>query len=133
MWTLSEGLEVVRGIQQPIRAYGYHVAIGGGVVNKGQSDKDLDLYFLPMNGASTPPADALALRAYLVTEFGTEYPLGGGPVPVTPGIKRLELGEILADYGPVPTWIGGRFTYYMGWGIRRTGLTAPRRIDVFIA
>lgn len=49
MWTLDTGLRVVRALQQPIRQFGYHLAIGGGVVNKGESQKDLDLYFLPMS------------------------------------------------------------------------------------
>lgn len=50
MWDLEGGVAVVRALQQPSRTYGYHVAIGGGVVNAGRSDKDLDLYFLPMGG-----------------------------------------------------------------------------------
>lgn len=50
MWDLDAGLLVVRMLQQDVRAYGYHVAIGGGVVDNGVSNKDLDLYFLPMGG-----------------------------------------------------------------------------------
>lgn len=32
------------------RQFGYHLALGGGVLNTGESKKDLDLYFLPMGG-----------------------------------------------------------------------------------
>jgi hypothetical protein len=50
MWDIDAGLLLVRTIQQDIRKFGFHVAIGGGVVNNGFSEKDLDLYFLPMGG-----------------------------------------------------------------------------------
>lgn len=50
MWHLSDGLALVRTLQQKIRPMGYHLCIGGGTVNNGNSEKDLDLYFLPMGG-----------------------------------------------------------------------------------
>lgn len=53
MWSLAQGIGVVQALQKPAREYGYHVAIGGGVVNKTFSEKDLDLYFLPMGGFNT--------------------------------------------------------------------------------
>lgn len=57
MWQLEEGLKFVRELQSVVKAVNYHVAIGGGVVNNGHSDKDLDLYFLPMdNGIVSVPA-----------------------------------------------------------------------------
>jgi hypothetical protein len=59
VWSLDEGLRLLRGLQQPIREYNYHLAIGGGVVNKGHSEKDLDLYFLPMNSTGIKQPDAL--------------------------------------------------------------------------
>lgn len=50
MWEINAGINMVRVLQEPVRAYNYHIAIGGGVINKGFSEKDLDLYFLPMGG-----------------------------------------------------------------------------------
>jgi hypothetical protein len=50
MWTLEKALIVVRAIQPHTRKYNYHLCLGGGVLNKGESNKDLDLYFLPMGG-----------------------------------------------------------------------------------
>lgn len=48
VWTLAEGLDLVRILQPKLRALDYHVVIGGGVINKGVSTKDLDLYLLPV-------------------------------------------------------------------------------------
>jgi hypothetical protein len=47
---MEQGLRVVRALQPATREFGYHLALGGGVLNKGESNKDLDLYFLPMGG-----------------------------------------------------------------------------------
>lgn len=55
MWTLDEGLALVRQLQPLTRAFNCHLAIGGGVVNAGQSEKDLDLYFLPLDGTQDEP------------------------------------------------------------------------------
>ncbi len=45
-WTLEEALILVRALQPTAWQYGYHLCLGGGVLNKGVSSKDLDLYFL---------------------------------------------------------------------------------------
>lgn len=77
MWDIDSGLTVVRLLQQDIRKFGYHVAVGGGVVNKGFSNKDLDLYFLPMNGLGRgKPSDPMRLHAYLEKLWGPSQPLG---------------------------------------------------------
>lgn len=47
-WILEDALRLVRDIQPGTRKYQYHLCLGGGVLNNGQSKKDLDLYFLPM-------------------------------------------------------------------------------------
>jgi len=59
MWTLDEGREIVAQVQQNSRAYGYHVAMGGGVLNNGESSKDLDLYFLPLDADSPAHPDSV--------------------------------------------------------------------------
>ena len=50
MWTLDEALALVRSLQPLANREGYHIALGGGVLNKGLSFHDVDLYFLPMDG-----------------------------------------------------------------------------------
>lgn len=47
-WKLEDGLKLIRALQLATRKYGYHLALGGSVLNKGESQKDLDLYFLPL-------------------------------------------------------------------------------------
>ena len=69
LWTLDSGLELVRFLQPLTRDYGYHLALGGGVLNNGLSHKDLDLYFLPLDDRDTYPDDE-ALVAFLNTLWG---------------------------------------------------------------
>ena len=52
-WTLEEALKLVRALQPGTREFGYHLALGGGVLNNGVSEKDVDLYFLPLD--NQPP------------------------------------------------------------------------------
>lgn len=49
MWGLSEALDVIRPLQFKALQYGYHLALGGGVLNKGMSDNDLDIIVLPLD------------------------------------------------------------------------------------
>lgn len=76
-WHLEQGIYTVRALQPVIREYGYHVAIGGSLVNKGYSEKDLDLYFLPMGGLKEhEPSEPDKLLAYLVSIWGEARPIG---------------------------------------------------------
>jgi hypothetical protein len=43
IWTLPEAITVIQAYQSTFRAYSYHVGICGGVINNGNSRKDLDL------------------------------------------------------------------------------------------
>lgn len=61
-WTLEEALPLIRILQPQTRQYGYHLCLGGGVLNTGRSEKDLDLYFLPM---SPSEGNADSLQAWL--------------------------------------------------------------------
>jgi hypothetical protein len=80
MWNLEQALDVVRSIQDVIREYGFHVCLGGGVLNTGESRKDLDLYFLRLtveDAESDPPALLAFLRIMWNDEgesLGNEYP-----------------------------------------------------------
>jgi hypothetical protein len=49
MWAITDALTVVRSMQYTARGFNFHIALGGGVLNRGESEKDLDLYFLPMD------------------------------------------------------------------------------------
>ncbi len=56
MWTLDEALDAVRNIEEHIIPAGHHCALGGGVLHKGCSGKDLDIFIYPHNGRKLNPA-----------------------------------------------------------------------------
>jgi len=70
MWTLVEGCDVIRNIQEAVKPYGYHAALGGGVLNNGCSDKDLDIYFLELDVDSG--SNPHNLLAFLQDHFEVE-------------------------------------------------------------
>ena len=75
-WTLEDGLKLVRAIQQECREYGYHVALGGGVLNVGKSGKDLDLYFLPLDNSKFGEPKPADLVGWLSKLWGRPEPIG---------------------------------------------------------
>lgn len=54
MWTLESGIEVCRVVEALLDPAGFHCALGGGVMKKGSSQKDLDIFVYPhkSNGCS---------------------------------------------------------------------------------
>lgn len=87
MWTLDDGLAVVRSLQPLTRQFNYHLALGGGVLNNGSSDKDLDLYFLPLGYTKEEDNEkrlakiqenADNLLKFLESMWGKSEPIGNG-------------------------------------------------------
>lgn len=76
MWNLVEALELIREIQSKIRELDYHILLGGGVLNKGTSEKDLDLFFIPLNGYDGQHED---LIIFLFNRFGYLEPIRDSP------------------------------------------------------
>ena len=74
MWTLLEALPLIRALQPETRKFGMHLALGGGVLNKGESKKDLDLYFLPMDNGGK--VEVALMLAFLESLWGTSEPIG---------------------------------------------------------
>jgi hypothetical protein len=74
-WKLDDGLNLIRAIQEKTKKYGYHVALGGGVLNNGESKKDLDLYFIPFNNPKFPQSTE-GLIDWLESLWGTPRELG---------------------------------------------------------
>ncbi len=68
VWTLENGLELVRAVQLGSRNFNYHVALGGGVLNNGTSKKDCDVYFLPLDNGD--PSNHLGLLGWLFGQWG---------------------------------------------------------------
>ena len=67
MWTITDALNLIRDLQLNLRKVGYHLALGGGVLNRGGSAHDLDLYLLPIYNKGTRDF-AAALNVF--TEWG---------------------------------------------------------------
>ena len=67
IWTLEDALDLIRPLQPLARDVGYHITLGGGVLNLGVSAKDLDLFCLPLNGGE---GDKAALWVLLDTVLG---------------------------------------------------------------
>lgn len=76
MWTFENAIRVIRALQPATREFNYHLALGGGVLNKSYSNKDLDLYFLPMGGfGSKSKEDPDGMLAFLERLWGKSTPL----------------------------------------------------------
>lgn len=71
-WTLIEGLKLVRGLQSNVKEFGYHISLGGSVLNHGESRKDLDLYFHPLENGKENFAN---LISYLTKMWGEYAPI----------------------------------------------------------
>ena len=54
-WTLEEALPLIREIEPLVRELNYHTCLGGGVLHQTGPRKDLDLFFIPLNGHDSNP------------------------------------------------------------------------------
>lgn len=81
VWTLDEALAQIRALQPVVRPLGFHLALAGGVLNKGESRKDLDVVVLPLAGFAegvNPDYDGLRLALWRtwgpMTDIGADIP-----------------------------------------------------------
>jgi hypothetical protein len=121
-WTLDEGLDLSRALQPVTRKYGYHLTLGGGVLNKGESNKDLDLFFLPMDSTKpdAPKTDPAGLIEWLDGLWGVGGYIGGKVDPTTEE-QRLHMAlPVYEGLKDSPYWTKRKYNYH--------GL----RIDVFL-
>lgn len=47
-WTINDAVDMVKELRPLIKDLGYFVTIGGGVLERGSSQNDLDLFLLPL-------------------------------------------------------------------------------------
>lgn len=73
MWNLSDGLELVRRLQPLAKRHEYHIALGGGVLNRGESNKDIDLYVLGFNSGELQATKGIV--SMLFSELGEGVPI----------------------------------------------------------
>jgi hypothetical protein len=79
MWGLSDALDVIREIQPTVREFGFHVALAGSVLNKGTSEKDLDLVFIPLTNLARPVLGPLC--TWFVEQWGLPQDNVTDPTP----------------------------------------------------
>jgi hypothetical protein len=127
-WTLEQGLELIRLLQPETRKFNYHLTLGGGVLNTGASDKDLDLFFLPLdNHRDNPEPDKLL--AFLRSLWGDEQDfrsrqVNGQTYVVRDGRLALYEPELTPQYEQPPNSPYKYKVKFMFGG--------QQRIDVFI-
>lgn len=46
--TIIDGVVLAQALEPGVREVGYHTLLGGGVLHRGYSEKDIDLWFLPL-------------------------------------------------------------------------------------
>ena|SRR3990167_4283139 len=92
-WKIEEGLKLIRALQGRVKEFGYHIALGGGVLNNGMSDKDLDLYFLPFNNPNVAKENTQGLLDWLSKLWGEPKQIGEYPDqpndPIRPVVPRI--------------------------------------------
>lgn len=91
MWNMTQTIPLLKKLQPESRKYGYHVCMGGGVLNNWSSNKDLDLYYLPMNNEGK--AKPKELIHYLAGLWGKPEPIGKSadyPHDALPYIAKLK-------------------------------------------
>ena len=86
-WTLEDALTVIRPLQAGAKQFHYHLCLGGGVLNKGWSEKDLDLYFMPLNNKHLAAADELI--KWLSGMWGEPEVIGGRGYRTEPPYTHL--------------------------------------------
>lgn len=61
MWTLAQAIPLIHELAPLVRELDYHLCLGGSVLVTGNSDHDLDLWFIPLNGYESEPAKIYVL------------------------------------------------------------------------
>lgn len=92
MWTLEEALYLIRRLQPKVFLHGYNLCLGGSVLNKGFSTKDLDLYVMRqslVNQNESGLIDEFLAEGYVVK--GAKYFKGIEVVKLYQGKKRIDL------------------------------------------
>ena len=75
LWTLDEAIKLVRELEEVVKPVGYHCALGGSVLMRGESKKDLDIFVYPHQAPHDRESDLIValggygLQAKRVVEF----------------------------------------------------------------
>ena len=122
-WSAIGAKPIINWAQLVSRNYGYHVCLGGSVLNIGKSEKDLDLYFLPMNADS--PVDPVGMKQWLNDSLGKLEPIGNSyPGKELPYIYK---GKLICHFGYQPQRID---VFIMGTAAHEELLVAQAPVEV---
>lgn len=119
MWKIHDALTLIRSLQSSVKAFGYHITLGGGVLNTGTSLHDLDIFFHPLERGNLQEPRLLAF----LKEFW------GAPQEITsqgsPRWSRDARGRMVVITAPVypPSVLYSQKLFYFYSGLR---------IDVFV-
>jgi hypothetical protein len=71
-WTIDEALNLIREIEPEVKRSSFcFLALCGGVLRNGKSEKDLDIFIIPMNSDSA--ADVVGAIALIGSRLGVEF------------------------------------------------------------
>lgn len=65
LWLFEESLPLLRALEKDLAAVGWHLALAGSVLFKGESSKDLDVILYPHNTSTTGILDQERARDVL--------------------------------------------------------------------
>jgi len=89
MWDLISACELIRLLRPGVMNCGYDIALAGGVLNAGHSDKDLDLVAVPMARSSSKAQLALFLNSsFLVAKIHNIH--NGEVYELQHGVKSID-------------------------------------------
>lgn len=111
-WTLKEAQELVSAMRAKVNQLGYEVTVGGGVLTKGTSANDLDLFFIPKD--DHVEGEGIQLLIWLASKFGVGK-------SIQAAVGRGNVGGYPPTQATKPNFIHkGRFDL------------AGRKIDIFV-
>lgn len=69
-WTLEEGIALARRLEPIAIELNSHIALGGGVLHRGSSEKDVDIFVYPRDKSTAfHPLPSVLLKAFGVSYF----------------------------------------------------------------
>lgn len=132
-WTFKDAQTLIKGLQASVKPFGYHVCLGGSVLNDGSSRKDLDLFFLPLDSGK-PESSPEKLLTFLEEVWGKGISMlktlgktRWQRVTLPDGSSRVELVDEPEEEKPYPTSSKSPYSHKLIFSY--SGL----RVDVFIA
>lgn len=71
MWTRETALEIIPALEAKLSEHGAHIALGGSVLYRGTSEKDLDIIIYPHKRDDEGGWATFAIKAVLMSHFKT--------------------------------------------------------------